>query len=129
MPSLKLDCIGVTSVDMDRTTAFYRLLGFRFPDYGPDDMHVEAVTAPGDVRLMIDRAELATKLIGAAPRPSNGAAFGMLCESPAEVDSVAAALTAAGFEMRDPPWDAFWGQRYATAADPDGYLIDLFAAL
>ncbi len=27
------------------------------------------------------------------------------------------------------PWDAFWGQRYAVIADPDGNTVDLFAAL
>jgi uncharacterized glyoxalase superfamily protein PhnB len=27
------------------------------------------------------------------------------------------------------PWDAFWGQRYATVLDPDGNSVDLFAAL
>lgn len=26
-------------------------------------------------------------------------------------------------------WDAFWGQRYATALDPDGNAVDLFAVL
>jgi uncharacterized glyoxalase superfamily protein PhnB len=27
------------------------------------------------------------------------------------------------------PWDAFWGQRYATVRDLDGNGVDLFAAL
>jgi uncharacterized glyoxalase superfamily protein PhnB len=27
------------------------------------------------------------------------------------------------------PYDAPWGQRYATVADPDGYRVDLFALL
>jgi uncharacterized glyoxalase superfamily protein PhnB len=27
------------------------------------------------------------------------------------------------------PWDAFWGQRYATAKDPDGNHVDLFASI
>ena len=27
------------------------------------------------------------------------------------------------------PFDAFWGQRYATVRDPDGNAVDLFAAL
>ncbi|SMY10368.1 VOC family protein [Flavimaricola marinus] len=129
MPSLILDCVGVTSTDMHRTVQFYELLGFRFPDIGPEDMHLEAITEPGAVRLMIDSAELATKLIGEPPRPSNGSAFGMLCADPAEVDRVAAAIAEAGFDLPTPPWDAFWGQRYATVADPDGYLIDLFAPL
>jgi len=28
-----------------------------------------------------------------------------------------------------PPWDAFWGQRYAIVTDPDGNHISLFAPL
>ena len=28
-----------------------------------------------------------------------------------------------------PPWDAFWGQRYAQVKDPDGNVVDLFAPL
>jgi uncharacterized glyoxalase superfamily protein PhnB len=28
-----------------------------------------------------------------------------------------------------PPYDAPWGQGYATVADPDGYRTDLFALL
>jgi uncharacterized glyoxalase superfamily protein PhnB len=27
------------------------------------------------------------------------------------------------------PFDAFWGQRYATVLDPDGNTVDLFAPL
>jgi len=27
------------------------------------------------------------------------------------------------------PWDAFWGQRYATDYDPDGNGVGLFAPL
>jgi uncharacterized glyoxalase superfamily protein PhnB len=35
----------------------------------------------------------------------------------------------AGFTGEKEPWDAFWGQRYAQLADPDGVPVDLFAAL
>jgi len=38
-------------------------------------------------------------------------------------------MTAAGFQGHVEPWDAFWGQRYATLRDPDGNGVDLFAAL
>ena len=38
-------------------------------------------------------------------------------------------LTHAGYESHLDPWDAFWGQRYATVRDPDGNAIDLFAPL
>ena len=52
-----------------------------------------------------------------------------LCETPAEEDVDYAAITAAGFTGHLAPWDAFWGQRYATLHDPDGNAVDLFAPL
>ena len=45
------------------------------------------------------------------------------------VDATYARLTGAGYEGRTEPWDAPWGQRYATVLDPDGNSVDLFAAL
>ena len=36
------------------------------------------------------------------------------------VDDAYARLTGAGYEGRTKPWDAPWGQRYATVLDPDG---------
>lgn len=129
MKSPILDAVGVTARDLRATTRFYALLGFRFAEIGDDDHHVEAETAPGAVRLMIDSAELAASLIGEAPRPGNGSAFALLCDSPAEVDAAVARVQAAGGKVVTAPFDAFWGQRYATVADPDGYKIDLFAPL
>lgn len=38
-------------------------------------------------------------------------------------------MTAAGFVGHLPPWDAFWGQRYAVLRDPDLNSVDVFAAL
>jgi uncharacterized glyoxalase superfamily protein PhnB len=42
---------------------------------------------------------------------------------------VYAELMSAGYESQHEPWDAFWGQRYATVRDPDGNGVDLFAPL
>jgi predicted enzyme related to lactoylglutathione lyase len=42
---------------------------------------------------------------------------------------VAAQVPAAGGTVVHEPWDAPWGQRYATVADPDGYRVDLFCPL
>ncbi len=126
---IRLDAVAVSSKDMGKTVAFYELLGFTFPDWRPDDKHVEPITKAGDVRLMIDTAELMEQLTGHAPVPPNHSSFAMLCDTPAEVDGVAANLRDAGHTLTVEPWDAFWGQRYATARDPDGYQIDIFAAL
>ncbi|MBT8411636.1 MAG: glyoxalase, partial [Octadecabacter sp.] len=109
----RLDAVAVTSTDLQRTVGFYTLLGFTFGPVGPDDRHVEPITKDGDVRLMIDTAELMQQLTGAAPVPPNHASFAMLCESPAQVDAIAAAVKSAGHALTVEPWDAFWGQRYA----------------
>ena len=45
------------------------------------------------------------------------------------MDEIYARVVAAGFTGEKEPWDAFWGQRYAQLADPDGVPVDLFAAL
>jgi uncharacterized glyoxalase superfamily protein PhnB len=50
-------------------------------------------------------------------------------DTPAEIDAVASKVKAAGFTVIKEPWDAFWGQRYAVVADPDGYQIDLYSPL
>jgi len=126
---IKLDAVAVSSKDMAKTVAFYELLGFAFPDWGPDDKHVEPITKQGEVRLMIDTAELMEQLTGHPPTPPNHSSFAMLCDTPAEVDAVAERLREAGHTLTVDPWDAFWGQRYATVKDPDGYQIDIFAEL
>lgn len=126
---IRLDAVAVTSTDMAKTVAFYERLGFEFGDWGPDDKHVEPITKTGEVRLMIDTAELMEQLTGEPPRPPNHSSFAMLCDTPGEVDAAAAKLKAAGDTLTVDPWDAFWGQRYATVKDPDGYQIDIFAEL
>jgi len=125
----RLDAVAVSTTNMGKTVAFYELLGFEFPTWGADDKHVEPITKPGEVRLMIDTADLMEQLTGARPSPANHSCLAMLCDTPAEVDTIAAKLSAAGHTLTVEPWDAFWGQRYATVKDPDGYQIDLFAEL
>ena len=63
--------------------------------------------------------------------PSGGERIGLAfaCDDPADVDRVFAALVSAGHEGHREPWDAFWGQRYASVRDPDGNGVDLFAPL
>ncbi len=66
-----------------------------------------------------------------SPPASGGhrVALAFTCDSPAEVDAAWAELTGAGCVGHLPPWNAFWGMRYAVVLDPDGTPVDLFAAL
>ena len=126
---MKIDAISVTSLDMKKSVAFYAILGFKFPPIAGDEKHIEPMTDPGEVRLMIDDAGLIESIIGKRPVPPTHSSFAMLCKSPAEVDAVFEQVKSAGFTLIKDPWDAFWGQRYAIVADPDGYMVDLFAPL
>lgn len=114
--------------DMGRTLAFYRLLGLDVPDAeGP---HVE-VALPGGNKLAFDTEDVIAGMHpGWTPPEGPGRvalAFGF--DAPADVDAMFERITAAGHSGSLAPFDAPWGQRYATVTDPDGTSVDLFALL
>jgi catechol 2,3-dioxygenase-like lactoylglutathione lyase family enzyme len=123
---VEIAAVAVSATDLSRAIAFYEVLGFRFPPPEPDALHVEAEAG---IRLMIDAASLVEQLTGEPPTPGGAPGFALLYDSPAEVDEVAGRVAAAGYRVATPPWDAPWGQRYATVVDPDGYSVDLFCPL
>jgi catechol 2,3-dioxygenase-like lactoylglutathione lyase family enzyme len=121
--------VEIVPNDLARALDFYRLLGLAVPD-DPDGPHVE-VELPGGNRLAFDTEEVIAGMHpGWSPPTSAGRlalAFGV--DNPSEVDALFEKLTAAGHPGTLKPFDAPWGQRYATVTDPDGTSIDLFAAL
>jgi catechol 2,3-dioxygenase-like lactoylglutathione lyase family enzyme len=128
--SARLDVVGLVVQDMARSLAFYRLLGLDVPPEADSEGHVEA-TLPGGLRLAWDTVETIHSFDPSWTPPSGGPRMGLafLCDSPADVDRVYAELTGLGYEGHKAPWDAFWGQRYASLHDPDGNGVDLFARL
>ncbi|WP_285550154.1 VOC family protein [Streptomyces lavendulae] len=124
----RLDMIGLVVSDMAASLAFYRRLGLDVPAGADDQPHVEAVL-PGGVRIGWDTEET-VRSFDPSWTPQRGGQrreLAFLCESPAEVDTLYAELTGAGYEGHLKPWDAFWGQRYAMVLDPDGCGVSLFA--
>jgi uncharacterized glyoxalase superfamily protein PhnB len=128
IPKPRLDAIGITTRDMKRSFDFYRLLGFDIPEGLELEPHAE-ITLPGGLRFMWDTVELRQSLEPHYVHAPNHNAGAFLCTSAAAVDATYGTLLEAGFQGVHAPWDAFWGQRYATARDPDGHTIDLFAPL
>lgn len=128
--SPQFDAIGIVVTDMTASVAFYRLLGLSFPEDSEAAGHAEAVLS-GGARLMLDTDELVRSFDPGFRPPSGAGRIGLafLCENPAEVDRVYASVLEAGHNGERAPWDAFWGQRYATVLDPDGNGVDLFAPL
>ena len=126
MPTL--NAIGIVASDMARSIAFYRALGLDVPET-PGEGHVDTFL-PNGVRFMLDSEETVRSFRPDWLRETgNQLALAFECSSPAEVDETYVRVVAAGFHGEKEPWDAFWGQRYAQLADPDGVPVDLYASL
>jgi uncharacterized glyoxalase superfamily protein PhnB len=122
--------VGVVVDDMPATLGFYRRLGMDIAADADTESHVEA-DLPGGLKLMFDTVAVIQSFDPGWTRPTGGhqvnLAFG--CDAPTDVDERYEELVAAGYRGAVAPFDAFWGQRYATVLDPDGNGVDLFSAL
>ena len=124
----QLNAIGIVASDMAQSIRFYRLLGVDVPET-PGEGHVDTFL-PNGVRFMLDTEETITSFRPDWKRAAgNQIALAFECASATEVDETYARLVEAGFHGEKEPWDAFWGQRYAQAQDPDGVGVDLSAGL
>ncbi|MDG9717805.1 VOC family protein [Streptomyces sp. DH24] len=128
--SARFDAVGLVVSDMAASVAFYRRLGFAFPEGAEELPHAEAVL-PGGLRLLLDTEETVRSFHPAWRPPSGGgrASLALRCDGPGEVDAWYEELVGAGCHGELKPWDAVWGQRYAVVLDPDGNGVDLFAPL
>lgn len=123
----ELNAIGIVASDVERSVAFYRLLGVELSEIG--EGHLEA-KLPSGIRLMLDSEDVIRSFRPDWTREAgNQLALAFACSSPGEVDELYERVTSAGFDGEKEPWDAFWGQRYAQLSDPDGVPVDLFAPL
>jgi catechol 2,3-dioxygenase-like lactoylglutathione lyase family enzyme len=126
--ALTFDVINVVVADMGKSLAFYRRLGLDIPADADSEPHVEC-SFPGGLRLCWDTVATIESFHPGFAMPTGPGRVGLAfrCDSPAEVDSAYADIIRAGYESELEPFDAFWGQRYATVRDPDGNTVDLYA--
>jgi len=123
-----LAAIGIVTKDMERSIAFYSLLGISFKGHGEGADHFEGES--NGMRVMLDTFELAKKINPDYEMPI--ASKLSLCfdlKDPKRVDEMFDKIIKAGFLHTKEPWDAFWNQRYAVVMDPSGNQVDLFANL
>ncbi len=128
--NLRPALIELVVSEMAATLAFYRRLGLDIPPEADAEQHVDVDL--GGMRLAFDTEDTIRSFDPSWSRPGPGGhrvALAFACESPGEVDAAWAEITGAGHEGHLPPWDAFWGMRYAVVHDPDGTPVDLFAVL
>ncbi|WP_314061719.1 VOC family protein [uncultured Vagococcus sp.] len=124
---MRLDMVGIVVSDMAKAIEFYEVLGFKVIG-DPKQAYVE-LTNQG-VRISLNTRDMIAGIYGFVPESQGDKIeLAFLCETPAEVNEVTAAIKLAGYEVFKEPWDAFWGQRYVIIKDLDGNLLSLFANL
>jgi len=128
-PRVVLDQVNIVVKDMDRTVDFYRKLGLEIPDTVPDwQQHHRTVHGPGEVDLDLDSAAFVKEWNQGWPGGTSGVVLGFRVRSRDEVDQLYAELIAEGYPSQQPPFDAFWGARYAIVQDPSGNSVGLMSA-
>ena len=130
-----LDQLNLVVRDMDETLAFYRRLGVEIPenivwrtDTGAHHVDLEM---PGGFSLDFDSEGLARAYNDGwhARTTAERTLIGFKVETREAVDERYADLVGAGYKGLQPPYDAFWGARYAIVEDPDGRQVGLMSPI
>ena len=129
--AVDLRMLNLIVKDVPASVEFYR----RLADVEPKSVegehtHLE-LAMPSGFSLELDAAD-SVRLWHAGWRADPASAkvvVGFSFDSREAVDERYAELTAAGYTGRQPPFDAFWGARYAIVADPDGNDVGLMSPM
>ena len=120
--------VEIATKDMARTLDFYRLFGLNIP--APEGPHIEVELPGGNTLAFDDEQIIAGMHPGWTPPTQQGrVALAFKVSDPSQVDALYEIITGAGHPGALQPFDAPWGQRYATVTDPDGTSVDLFCPL
>lgn len=123
---LPLTQINIIVTDMSATLAFYRRLGWEI-DLASDD-HAVAQLANG-MSVDFDSVGFVPMWDGGYEGATGGSTvLGVSVGSRNDVDELYADLIAVGHPGRQPPYNAFWGSRYAIVEDPDGNPVGLMSS-
>jgi uncharacterized glyoxalase superfamily protein PhnB len=123
------DQINIVVRDMPAMLQFYELLGLDIADAPPGwDAHHRTVTARGGLDVDFDSELFAHEWNEGWPAGAKGPVLGFHVAERATVDELFQKLMAAGYEAQQPPYDAFWGARYAIVVDPDGNSVGIMSA-
>lgn len=134
-----LDQLNIVSGDVEASIAFYRRLGVDIPETrvwrtSTGAHHVSAIEADSSeaATLDLDSATFAQKWnTGWSGRAdlAGRVVVGFSVATREEVDRLFGEMTAAGHRGLQPPFDAFWGARYAIVEDPDGIAVGLMSPI
>jgi catechol 2,3-dioxygenase-like lactoylglutathione lyase family enzyme len=119
----KLRQVNIAVRDMEAMAAFYERLGLPMaagqPEWAADHRSARSDDAP---TIELDSVEF-TSLWNQGWGAGNGIVLAFEVPDRADVDRLHDELVAAGATSQQPPYDAFWGARFAVVADPDGNAV------
>jgi len=106
--------------DVGASVAFYRRCGLEF-----ESVSAEFARAAGDRAALEIGSHRLTRAYDPAFEPAAGGSTALQIGLPSReaVDAMFEELTAAGHPGHLPPFDAYWGSRYAEVRDPDGNIV------
>lgn len=127
---MQMNAIGIVCSSLGESLRFYRKLGVAFPSYDEGTVHYEADLG-GGIRLMLDSEQTVASFTPGytTPKGNDRISLAVEVDAPIDVDATHQAIVDAGFHSVLAPFDAVWGQRYATVADPDDNHVDIYAPL
>jgi uncharacterized glyoxalase superfamily protein PhnB len=122
--------------DIDASLAFYRRVGLEIPDGAvwrtASGAHHVDLHLPNGFHLHLDSVALARSFNSGWPEVTGAGTktiVGFALPSREAVDTRYAELVGAGYAGRQPPYDTFWGARYAVIEDPDGNHVGFMSPL
>jgi len=131
MAGVRFSQVNLVARNVDETLAFYRRLGLDIADGGVWRTHSGAHHAKAgpdsEVDLEFDSQKLAHVYNAGFAAERGRVVIGLSLESREAVDLLWANLIAEGAQGLQPPFDAFWGARYAIVEDPDGNPVGLMS--
>ena len=133
MAGVRFSQINLVAHNLDETLAFYRRLGL---DIGRESVwrthsgaHHATAATEGEVDLEFDSQKFAQVYNAGFSAERGRVVIGLSLESREAVDLAWAGLIAEGAQGLQPPFDAFWGARYAIIEDPDGNPVGLMSPI
>ncbi len=132
-PPLALQQLNLVAHDVGASVAFYLRLGLVARE-GPPEWRLHHVTFEarrGGLELEIDSVAFASQWNRGLRVASGGGTvvLGFQLDTREDVDRVCDELARAGHAVQQPPYDAFWGARYAVVEDPDGNAVGLMSPI
>jgi uncharacterized glyoxalase superfamily protein PhnB len=130
MAGARINQINLVVRDMNKSVAFYRRLGIDIPEgamwsTGSGGHHVKV--GEGDMDVDLDSRALASAYNQGFAAERGRVVIGVALESREAVDALWEALLAESVQGLQPPYDVFWGARYAIVEDPDGNPVGLMS--